>query len=140
MVPFGVFELTSILALPVIATLGFSYHLLTTRNKQLALKMDDLQKEYYQLLNRYEEMEDKLDSAKSFNESLKSAEVTTNLQKPRLQVQSSTTTTKQPKDKYQYIQSLSGSGMAAEEIGNVLSISSHEAQQLMNLAKLANSH
>lgn len=140
MISIGIFELTTILALPIIVSLGMSYHLLKKRNSKLKDKIEDLQKEYYQLVYKYEEIQDKIEVNTNFNQSLKEAEITTNLQKPRLQAQTTKEKLNNSNDKYQYIRSLSGSGMAAEEIGNVLAISSHEAQQLMNLAKLANAN
>ena len=40
-------------------------------------------------------------------------------------------------ERYRYVHRLAESGMAAEEIAEVLSISGHEARQLVNLARLA---
>ncbi len=71
-----------------------------------------------------------------FQNSLQAAELTTRFQKPRLDAQSIDSGKSAP-GKYSSIQSLAEKGMSAEEIASVHSISTQEAQQLVNLAKLA---
>ncbi len=64
------------------------------------------------------------------------AELTTNFQKPRLNGQNSAKSGSPP-EKYRYLQSLAQKGMPADEIASVLAISTHEAQQLITLSKIA---
>ncbi len=71
-----------------------------------------------------------------FQSSLQVAELTTRLQKPRLDAQSIDSGNSAP-GKYSSIQSLAQNGMSAEEIASLHAISTQEAQQLINLAKLA---
>lgn len=70
---------------------------------------------------------------KEFQDSLNQAEITTRLQKSRLQYNRSMS----PPERYRYVHSLAASGMSSEEISQVLSISIHEAEQLVNLSRLA---
>ncbi|NOR10671.1 MAG: hypothetical protein GQ541_04195 [Desulfovibrionaceae bacterium] len=84
-------------------------------------------------------LQEKHSEIKAFKNTLDVAELTTKLQKPRLDVQINETNNSTP-GKYSEVQSLAGKGMSAEEIASVLSISTHEAHQLVNLAKLAQGH
>jgi len=88
-------------------------------------KLDTLQEKHNQILE--------------FQNSLNVAELTTKFQKPRLDAQ---TTDKDifVQGKYSNIQSLTEQGMSADQIASTLAISTHEAQQLVNLAKLAKSN
>lgn len=73
-----------------------------------------------------------------FQESLQQAEITTRLQKPRLTTQQLNSNANPP-ERYRYVRSLTASGMSSQEIASVLSISIHEADQLVALAKIAHS-
>ena len=73
---------------------------------------------------------------KVFQNNLQAAELTTKLQKPRLDAQRSPTANTPP-GKYSNIQSLAGQGKTVEEIAAILGVSSHEAQQLVNLSRIA---
>lgn len=138
MISFGYFELLSLLTLPTCGVLIYCMKLQKKRIFLLQSKFDEMQKQYYTLENSYEDMQTQHQQNQIFEKSLQEAEITTNLQKPRLSFQETSNSKKNTKDKYQFIQTLSGSGMAAEEIAKVLSISSNEAEQLVNLSKLAN--
>lgn len=81
-------------------------------------------------------LQEKHSEIKEFKNTLDVAELTTNLQKTRLDVQINKTNNSTP-GKYSEVQSLAEKGMSAEEIASFLSISTHEAHQLVNLAKLA---
>lgn len=84
-------------------------------------------------LNGLEEKEKKYDG---FQETLNLAEITTKLQEPRLSAQNFNRTMSPP-ERYRYVHSLASGGMSPQEIASVLSISIHEADQLVNLARLA---
>lgn len=81
-------------------------------------------------------VQEKHDKIIEFQNSLNVAELTTMLQKPRLNAQSVDTGKTTP-GKYSNIQSLAQQGMSVEEIASVLAVSTHEAQQMVNLARLA---
>ncbi len=81
-------------------------------------------------------LEEKNVELKEFQDNLKVAELTTKLQKPRLAVRNTETSYSAP-GKYSNIQALTQKGLSVEEIASALAVSSHEAQQLINLSKLA---
>ncbi len=114
---------------------SFSLH---KRHSALRQKFDELRRSFYTLEGRYEQLNEKIIQSATFSESLKQAEVTTSLQTPRIQHHSSSRQTEDKKQKYKHLQSLSATGMAASEIASILSISSHEAEQMLSLAKIAN--
>ncbi len=82
------------------------------------------------------ELQVKNEEIKEFQASLKVAELTTMLQKPRLDAHNSETSYS-PAGKYSNIQALTQKGMSVEEIASEMAISTHEAQQLITLSKLA---
>ena len=82
------------------------------------------------------DLQQKYSRSQEFNRKLGEAEVTTRLQKSRLSIQTCPEPPEAP-ERYRYVHRLAGSGMAAEEIASVLSISSHEASQLVTLSRLA---
>ncbi len=84
-------------------------------------------------LSSLKEQEGKFDG---FQKTLNLAEITTKLQEPRLSLQHCNDTMKPP-ERYRYVHSLASGGMSSQEIATILSISIHEAEQLVNLAKLA---
>jgi hypothetical protein len=71
-----------------------------------------------------------------FQDSLNQAEITIRLQKSRLSVQHSNRSMSPP-ERYKYVHSLAANGMSSQEISSVLSISIHEAEQLVKLSRLA---
>jgi len=73
---------------------------------------------------------------KVFQNNLQAAELTTKLQKSRLDAQHNTPVSASP-GKYSNIQALADQGMSVEEIAATLAVSTHEAQQLVNLSRIA---
>ncbi len=63
------------------------------------------------------------------------AELTTKLKKTRLSTAHNSDFC-EPPEKYQYIHSLTQKGLSSEDIASILSISTQEAEQLVNLANL----
>lgn len=106
------------------------------RNKRLSERMIQLTTTLEMTRKQLDTMQEKHDKIIEFQNSLNMAELTTMLQKPRLNAQSVDTGKTTP-GKYSNIQSLAQKGMSVEEIASVLAVSTHEAQQLVNLAKLA---
>lgn len=81
-------------------------------------------------------LQEKQAEVKDFQNTLGVAELTTKLQKPRLEIQINETKNPTP-GKYNEVLSLAEKGMSADDIASALAISTHEAHQLVNLAKLA---
>jgi hypothetical protein len=70
-----------------------------------------------------------------FSASLKTASLTTDLQRPRLENMAKMD--KQPPEKYRILGKLASQGMGADEIAAILSISPIEASQLLSLSNMA---
>jgi len=81
-------------------------------------------------------LQEKDTTYKEFQDSLNQAEITTRLQKSRLSAQY-TSRSMSPPERYRYVHTLAAKGMSSQEISSVLSISIHEAKQLVNLSRLA---
>ena len=91
---------------------------------------------YEQVKRELEKIREEHDRIARFQNSLSEAELTTRLQQSRLASQISPTKGSTP-ERYRFVHSLLGQGMSSEEIAGILSVSTHEAQQLVTLAKLA---
>ncbi|GAB6192655.1 hypothetical protein [Desulfocastanea catecholica] len=74
--------------------------------------------------------------SKVFQNNLQAAELTTKLQKPRLDTQHNAAAGTPP-GKYSNIQALTDQGMSVEEIAAILAVSTYEAQQLVTLSRIA---
>lgn len=98
---------------------------LTQALEKLAAAHQDMQA----LQHRYQD-------SLEFQKNLSEAELTTRLQQPRLSAQHGYSRKAAP-ERYLYVRSLAQNGMSAEEISSVLSISTQEAEQLVNLSRLA---
>lgn len=90
-----------------------------------------------------EEIENKLNIRKkatvlddTFQENLKQAEVTTELQKSRSSLVHNRNT-QRPPERYRYAQSMFQSGMQTEEISSALGMSRNEITQLLKLASIS---
>jgi hypothetical protein len=88
------------------------------------------------LRKKLSELQEKDNQYKEFQDTLNQAEITTRLQKSRLSTQHYNRSMSAP-ERYRYVHSLAANGMSSEEISKVLSISIHEAEQLVNLSRLA---
>ena len=71
----------------------------------------------------------------AFSSTLRTASLTTELQRPRLQ--NLAKVDKQPPEKYKIMTKLASQGMDAEEIAAILGISRMEAGQLLSLTNMA---
>jgi hypothetical protein len=118
-----------------IAFILFLILLFRYKNNKLTAKLISTEKNLLTTEQELTELRLKLDSTLEFQKSLNEAELTTRLQQPRLASQLANNHVKTP-ERYHYIQSLLDNGMAAGEIADVLSISHHEATQLVNLSRL----
>ena len=72
-----------------------------------------------------------------FQNSLATAEVNSKLQKPRVDDIPAPQRSRNSPERYCYIHSLAERGLSVEEIASILTISTHEARQLVTLAKIA---
>ena len=90
-------------------------------------------------LKKLRDLENRHNEIKEFQKSIEHAELTTKLQAPRLHAahgESTVNPASHAPEKYSYVRSLTEKGMSPEEIGTVLSISQHEARQLVALTML----
>lgn len=106
------------------------------RNSSLAGRLSEITGSLEDIRNSYGDLQERYRSSLEFQQNLSEATITTRLQAPRLAVRSRPEAMDAP-ERYRYVHRLAESGMAAEEISEVLSISGHEARQLVNLARLA---
>lgn len=89
---------------------------------------------------KFAELQQQHDEVKEFQKSINEAEITTRFQKPRLmakQTEPQPTQSSNAPEKYSYIRNLTEKGMSVKEIASLLSISTHEAQQLVALTRLS---
>ncbi len=105
-------------------------------NKLLAQQLTETTVSLEQYKKNLAKLQEKHAGVLEFQNSLHEAELTTKLQKPRLNGSSYDAGGSAP-EKYRYIHSLTEKGMSSEEIASVLTISEHEADQLVSLSKLA---
>jgi len=104
----------------------------TTLSKKLAIALEKLATAHASL----QEMDERYKKTIEFQKNLSEAELTTRLQQPRLAAQHSLGRVSAP-ERYLYVRSLAQNGMDAKEIAAILSISTQEAEQLVNLSRLA---
>ena len=81
-------------------------------------------------------LQERYDQIMAFQNSLKTAELTTLLQKPRLEAQGFGSG-HNFSDKYRIIRVLAEKGLSIDEIASMLVISTHEARQLVTLSRLS---
>jgi DNA-binding NarL/FixJ family response regulator len=106
------------------------------RNSLLVGRLSEVTGSLEDIRNSYDDLQERYRSSLEFQQNLSEAAITTRLQAPRLAAQSRPDAMAAP-ERYRYVHRLAENGMAAEEIAEVLSISGHEARQLVNLARLA---
>lgn len=109
---------------------------LKKKNTLLSQQLNHTTTLLHRTRKRYTKLQEKHDKIIAFQNSLKTAELTTMLQKPRLDA-GSTAAGQAVSEKYSCIQSLAEKGISIDEISSILAISTHEARQLVNLSKLA---
>jgi len=110
--------------------------LVKKENKLLSRQLTATTVSLEQVRKQLTDLQEKHEKIKVFQNSLQEAELTTKLQKPRLDCLNQSQDSSPP-DKYRYFQTLAKKDMSVEEIASVLAISTHEAEQLISLSKLA---
>jgi biopolymer transport protein ExbB/TolQ len=98
--------------------------------------LDETGETLAELRKKLSDLQEKDSQYKEFQDSLNQAEITTRLQKSRLSMQQYNRSMSPP-ERYRYVHALAANGMSSEEISKVLSISIQEAEQLVNLSRLA---
>lgn len=130
----------SLLLLGIATVLCIVLLIMIVRNKKenrlLARQLTETTVSLEQTRKQLDELQARQAEIKVFQNNLQEAELTTKLQKPRLDAQHSTAGSASP-GKYSNIQALADQGMSVEEIAAILSVSTHEAQQLVNLSRIA---
>lgn len=114
--------------------------LIKKENKLLSQQLTETTVSLELTRKQFKELQEKHDTMFEFQNSLQVAELTTKLQKPRLNAQNpihNMAVNNSPQGKYSNIQSMIQQGMSIEKIAAILAISTHEAQQLVNLSKIA---
>lgn len=105
-------------------------------NKLLGQQLTATTVSLEQVRKQLSDLQERHEKIKVFQNSLQEAELTTKFQKPRLDSLNQGADCSTP-DKYRYFQTLAKKDMPVEQIASVLAISTHEAQQLVSLSKLA---
>ncbi|TKB10274.1 hypothetical protein [Desulforhopalus sp. IMCC35007] len=115
------------------------YILVKKENKLLAQEIKTTTSQLELHRQKLTELEWRHNEIMNFHNSMQQAELTTKFQAPRLQAahsQTSSHKTNSTPEKYKYIHSLIENGMGPDEIASVLSISLHEARQLVCLSTI----
>jgi hypothetical protein len=118
-----------ILSITVVMLLKKENKLLSRQLTETTVTLELTRKQIDGLQERYAKINE-------FQNSLQVAELTTKFQKPRLNARNFAGDNS-PVGKYSSVESLSQQGLSIEEIASILAVSTHEAQQLVNLSKLA---
>lgn len=106
---------------------------LKRKNTSIATALNAKETELSALKQELADLEETVVKNADFDNTMNENSVTTKLQTKRNQDYQTSSTP----EKYQYIISLTQKGMKAEEISSILSISEHEARQLVSLAKIS---
>lgn len=116
------------------------YFLVKKENRLLTAQLTEMRIRLATDKKKFRELQSRYNNITTFHKSIEEAELTTRFQAPRLNASREDAghqgASKVP-EKYSYVRSLTEKGMSVEEIASVLSISSHEASQLVTLTKMA---
>lgn len=123
-----VFVIIAVLGSLKIISLAKENRLLSNQLTETTISLEQTRKDLEKTREKYRQVSD-------FQSTMNHAELTTQLQKPRLNHQNQVKENTTP-EKYRYIHSLTKRGMTPEEIASILSISTHESRQLVTLAQL----
>ncbi|MDR3630073.1 MAG: hypothetical protein P4L42_07040 [Desulfocapsaceae bacterium] len=129
-------ELVSILALLLGFLATWRAAIFRKRIQQQSRLLTETNECMEDLCRKLVSLQEKNQQSNTFSNTLNQAELTTRLQKSRLSAQGHTHSMSPP-ERYRYVHSLAANGMSSQEIASVLSISIHEADQLVNLSRLA---
>lgn len=116
-----------------------AYFLVKKENRLLAGQLTETRIRLTTNKKKLRELQCRYNDITAFQKSIAQAQLTTRFQIPRLhaaQGNANTQSASKIPEKYSYIRSLTEKGMSAEEIASVLSISPHEASQLVKLTMI----
>lgn len=127
--------------LPTLLCMGAVFKMVSIKNKNSVLvnKLSDASIILERKDGELAALKKRYSTVLKFQNSLQVAELSTQLQAPRTSAQTTPKKSFAP-EKYKYAQSLAEKGMSAEEIGSILTMSSHETNQLISLSRIAQSH
>lgn len=114
--------------------------LLTKENTLLARQLTQTTVALQKNSKYCQELKNQREKLSDFQSSLSEAAITTNLQQPRLKSAQTAVTPKNSEiapEKYSFVHSLVEKGIKPKEISSILSISSHEVQQIIKLRSIA---
>ena len=114
----------------------FKTFVLKKKKDHLLRQLTEKNSSIEQMRGELKDLQEQQDKAIKFQSSLAAAELTTQLQKPRVSARTSPLDSLTP-EKYRLVHTLTQKNMSIDEIGSFLAISSHEAQQLVTLSRLA---
>lgn len=106
--------------------------------QQASVKIASTVKKLQYTQKELDTLKEKEKSFNDFNNDLQQAEIATRIQRSRC-ASLKPAETPQPPERYRYIHSLTSKGIGATDIAEILAISSHEADQLVQLANLSRS-
>lgn len=133
------FDLTLYIAIvPSLLCLAVAFKLffVIKENRLLADQLTETTVSLAELKNTMSQLQGRHERLHDFQNNLLTAEITTRLQKPRLENNNRSSVSTIP-EKYSFIHTLIEKNMPAPDIASVLSISVTEAEQLVALSKLA---
>jgi len=113
--------------------------MLKRSNNSQAKLLSEMQASLEVRQNNADDQEGNCRTANIFDDNLRTAELTTRLQQPRLTLQQCGYSAATP-ERYQYIRSMVDKGMSATEIAAMLSMSLHETTQLVALIRVTRQH
>lgn len=87
---------------------------------------------------RLAKLQEVAENFNNFRKDLQTAELTTRIQQPRLELNQKKAAGSIP-ERYRYVQGLIARGIPQNDIASILSISQHETDQLVSLATIAGS-
>ena len=125
--------ITLFILLVALVTTGLAIHY-SRKAAKLSTKLSGALEKLANAHNEMQQLEQRYQETLLFQKNLNEAELTTRLQQPRLSAQHGRHSS--APERYLYVRSLAQSGMEAEEIATILSISTQEAEQLVNLSRL----
>ena len=101
-------------------------------------RINEIQQQLVDASEKIEKLEEIEKRFHDFNSDLQQAEIATRVQRSRHTFHQPAEEA-EPPEKYRYIQSLARKGIGAADIATILTISTHEADQLVKLANLSRS-
>ena len=137
MAGFSVFFYFFILFLLLFIAAAFKAFILKKENNLLAEQLTETTVSLTKTRQQLHEAEEKQKEIVDFHKSLGEVTFTQNLQNPAPKKMYLQEKPRNSPERYSYVHSLTNKGLSEEEIASILSISIHEAAQLIALARIA---